>query len=121
MQKADHPDTALSKRRKSFRTPEAEKELLSLYDALVKDYWPDGCVERQVETSFGSTHVIESGPPSGEPLVLSHALSISSAMWHANIRALSRDHRVYCVDRVNEAGKSLCSRPPRSLAAYASG
>jgi hypothetical protein len=37
--------------------------------------WPTAMRRRFVDTPFGQTHVVESGCPSGEPVVLIHAAS----------------------------------------------
>jgi pimeloyl-ACP methyl ester carboxylesterase len=39
-----------------------------------------------------------------------HAASLSSTAWFANIAALSANHRVYAVDTIGDAGKSVADR-----------
>ncbi len=60
-----------------------------------------------VKTSYGSTHINVSGPEDGYPLILLHAVSWSSTAWFANIAELSANHRVYAVDGIGDAGKSI--------------
>jgi pimeloyl-ACP methyl ester carboxylesterase len=60
-----------------------------------------------VKTSYGSTHINVSGPGDGYPLVLLHAAGLSSTAWFANIAGLSALHRVYAVDVIGDAGKSI--------------
>ena len=60
-----------------------------------------------VKTRFGSTHVNGCGPKGGQPLVLLHGAGLSSIAWYANIAGLSADHRVYAVDVIGDAGKSI--------------
>ena len=61
-----------------YRTEEGKKKILDLYDRQLerldvpyKDIY--------VETSFGTTHVIETGSFSGEPLLLFHGGNATSA------------------------------------------
>jgi hypothetical protein len=54
-----------------FRTPQARADFIAKYDAVVSG-WPVDCEERDLQTEFGTTHVIVSGPESAPPLVLLH-------------------------------------------------
>ncbi|MFI6055312.1 alpha/beta fold hydrolase [Streptomyces violascens] len=71
-------------------------------------------VERiELTSEFGTTAVTACGPRDGEPLVLHHSGSTTSAVWFANAAELGRTRRLYAVDRIGEAG---FSRPgPRPL------
>jgi pimeloyl-ACP methyl ester carboxylesterase len=60
-----------------------------------------------VKTRYGSTHINVCGPGDGPPLVLLHAAGLSSTAWFANIAELSAHHRVYAVDVIGDAGKSI--------------
>ncbi len=64
--------------------------------------------EQDIKTSYGTAHVITSGPEDGAPLVLLHGMNATSTMWYPNIRALSEAHRVYAIDFLMEPGKSKC-------------
>jgi pimeloyl-ACP methyl ester carboxylesterase len=63
-----------------------------------------------VKTGYGSTHINVSGPEDGYPLVLLHAAGLTSTVWFANIAELSAHHRVYAVDVIADAGKSVADR-----------
>ncbi|MER7620596.1 alpha/beta hydrolase [Streptomyces sp. NPDC126503] len=72
--------------------------------------------ERDVETSFGTTHVYRYGPsdPAAEsrtPIVLIHGAGYSSAMWYPNTPGLSRDRPVYALDTPGDAGRSVHREP----------
>ncbi|WP_371616979.1 alpha/beta fold hydrolase [Streptomyces sp. NBC_00454] len=72
--------------------------------------------ERDVETSFGTTHVYRYGPtdPAAEsrtPIVLIHGAAYSSAMWFPNTSALSLDRPVYALDTPGDAGRSIHREP----------
>ena len=95
-----------------FRSPQARARFIEKYDAVVAD-WPVDCEERDLETEFGTTHVIVSGPESAPPLVLLHGAGATALMWRPVIEALSATYRCYCVDTIIEGNKSIATR--RSL------
>ena len=95
-----------------FRSPQARARFIEKYDAIFAD-WPVDCEERGIETEFGTTHVIVSGPESAPPLVLLHGAGATALMWHPVIEALSATYRCYCVDTIIEGNKSIATR--RSL------
>ncbi|MEV4440223.1 alpha/beta fold hydrolase [Streptomyces sp. NPDC049577] len=68
--------------------------------------------EKDVETSYGTTHVYRYGPddPSGEsrtPVVMVHGAGSCSAMWYPNTPALSADRPVYAIDTPGDPGRSV--------------
>ena len=72
-----------------------------------------------LSSPFGTTHVNICGPRDGEPLVLLHGGGSTSTVWFANAGELSRTHRVYAVDTIGEAGRSVSDgRPVDSLAGF---
>ncbi len=77
----------------------AYDEALSLWDI---DY-----DELYIPTSYGTAHVIVSGPNNGEPLILLHGMNASSTMWYPNAKALTEDYRVFAIDLIIEPGKSF--------------
>lgn len=68
--------------------------------------------EIDVDTKFGKAHIIVSGPKSGQPLVLFHGMDASSTMWYPNIKVFSKTHRVYAIDYIMDAGKSVLKADP---------
>jgi pimeloyl-ACP methyl ester carboxylesterase len=50
--------------------------------------------------------VLSSGPSTGTPIVLLHAVAVASPAWFADIVALSEDHLVYAIDTITDAGRS---------------
>jgi pimeloyl-ACP methyl ester carboxylesterase len=101
-----------------FSTPENRAKYLAAYEAMFS-LWkvPHDGVE--VKTSYGSTHINVSGPDDGYPLVLLHAAGLTSTVWFANIAALSAHHRIYAVDVIGDAGKSVADRLMTERADYA--
>jgi len=61
--------------------------------------------ETDVETSFGTTHVLTAGDLSKPPLVALHGLMISSTMWLPILPALTRTHQVRMLDAVGDLNK----------------
>lgn len=98
-----------------FRSEEAKTRYLALYDRRARD-WPVPCDTIQVEGTFGSTFVRISGPANGPPIVLLHGISSNSLAWMPNIAMLSAHHRVHAVDHIADGGRSVRTRPLRSLA-----
>ena len=78
----------------------------------VLDLWPVPYVEREIPTAFGMTHVIESGPPDAQPIVLLHAYFATAAAWYRTVGALGEAHHVYAVDVIGDAN---LSRPVRRI------
>jgi len=98
-----------------FRGPRARAQFIATYDSLMRS-WPVPFAERDVETAYGRTHLVVSGPPSAPPLVLLHAASATSAMWSPIIAATSSSYRCYCIDTITEANKSVATKRIYSVA-----
>jgi hypothetical protein len=94
-----------------FRSPEHRAQFIELYDATMRA-WPVPYEERDVSTSFGSTHVVVTGKESAPPLVLFHGAATTAAMWGGVIAPLSdvsplllhRHHHRRQQERRDEAG-----------------
>jgi pimeloyl-ACP methyl ester carboxylesterase len=96
-----------------FRSEHARHRFMAAYDAAL-EYWPTAPDQRDVETAFGTTHVLTSGPAAGTPIVLLHAIAVSSPAWYADIAALSASHAVYAVDTITDPGRSKQCAPVRN-------
>lgn len=86
-------------------------EFLAAYDAVLAK-WPGAVESLDVTTPFGTTHVQVCGPADGTPLVLIPGGGATSTVWFANVGELSRDHRVYAIDPINDVGRSVPSGQP---------
>lgn len=87
---------------------------LAAHDAVLNQ-WPVPVDRMDLTSVYGTTRVTACGPVDGEPLVLLHGGGVTSAVWYANVADLSRTRRVYAVDRIGEAGRSLRGdRPVRT-------
>jgi pimeloyl-ACP methyl ester carboxylesterase len=101
-----------------YKSPEGQAKCLALYEtALV--HWPVPYQQLDLPTRFGSTHIIASGPTSAPPLVLLHGNWATATMWASAIASLSRDHRTFAIDQIDDVGKSVPSRIPASRPDYA--
>jgi pimeloyl-ACP methyl ester carboxylesterase len=101
-----------------FATPEGRAKYMEAYEAMFT-LWKVPHDGIDVKTSYGSTHVNASGPGDGDPLILLHAAGLTSTVWFANIAELSAHHRVYAVDVIGDAGKSVADRVMRKRTDYA--
>jgi pimeloyl-ACP methyl ester carboxylesterase len=76
--------------------------------------WPIPYRTRFVETAFGRTHVVESGRPDGDPIVLVHAASLSAVQWHLQAAELAANHRLLALDILGDIGLSEQAAPMRT-------
>ena len=88
-----------------FTSKKEEQKYINAYNNSLK-LWPVAYEEKYVPTSFGTAHVIVSGPASGEPLVLLHGMDATSTMWYPNVKDFTKNYRVYAIDYIMEPGKS---------------
>jgi pimeloyl-ACP methyl ester carboxylesterase len=98
----------------------AEKQAVyrAAYDAVLAR-WPVAVESAELQSPYGTTHVSICGPRDGKPLVLMHGRGATSAVWFANVVALSQAHRVYAVDIIEDAGRSVNNgRPVENLATF---
>jgi pimeloyl-ACP methyl ester carboxylesterase len=89
-----------------FKTPTMADEFLHLYDQLISS-WPHNVIPRDIQTSFGTTHVNSVGPDGATPLVLIPGFGTNSTMWFANITTLSQHYRIFAVDTIGQPGRSV--------------
>jgi pimeloyl-ACP methyl ester carboxylesterase len=88
-----------------FKTKAGRQHIIGHYNKLLStcDF---NYLERYVDTSYGSTYVLESGPHDLPPLVLFHGSTSNSAAWFADIKVLTCHFHVYSVDLIGDAGHS---------------
>ncbi len=89
-----------------YKDEETKSKFLSFYNKSLA-LWPVPYEEFVVQTRYGDTHVIASGPIDRDPIVLIHAAGINGTMWGPNVAALSRQYRVYALDTIGDFGKSI--------------
>ncbi len=92
-----------------FTSPEGRDSYLITYEDMFS-LWKVPHRPIEVNTRFGMTHINASGPKEGFPLVLLHGAGLSSTVWFPLIAELSARHRVYAIDTIGDAGKSVADR-----------
>jgi pimeloyl-ACP methyl ester carboxylesterase len=105
-------------RQSLYRSATGERAIMALYD-LVLARWPVPYEAQHIPTRHGDTFVIACGDAEKPPLILLHGAGSNSAIWAADVLKYSRQHRVYAVDLLGEAGKSAPNRPAWDIPAYA--
>lgn len=96
-----------------FKTKSDKESYITAYNKALK-LWEIPYTEENVQTTFGTAHVIVAGPKNGKDLVLLHGMDASSTMWYPNIKTLTKNHRVYAIDFLMEPNKSTLTAKPLS-------
>jgi pimeloyl-ACP methyl ester carboxylesterase len=65
----------------------------------------------EIQTRFGITHVLTSGPDQAQPVVLLHGWNTNAVGWWPQLNALAGAFRIYAPDTIGQAGKSSPARP----------
>jgi len=87
-----------------YKSPEKKSATFASYDKAMA-LWPVEYEELMIQTSYGMTHAIVSGPEEGEAVFLLPGLFADATMWYANVGPLSEQYRVYCLDSIAYGGK----------------
>lgn len=93
-----------------FKSARAERKFREVYEQSLK-LWAVPYESRLVNTTYGKTHVLVSGPENGEPMILLHGMTFNSTMWVQNISALSKRYRTFCIDTMGDYGRSVVKEP----------
>lgn len=91
--------------RSIYRTPELEAAALNGYSARLAG-WPVPVESRYLGTSYGPAHVLITGPAEAPPVLVLHAMGVTSTMWRLNVAELSRARRVHFLDFIGDVGRS---------------
>ena len=88
-----------------YRSEKGKKEILDLYDAQLSRI---ACpyTDIYVDTSFGKTHLIETGDRQKDPLLVFHGGNATTAYNLLACDFLFRDFHIYAVDTIGHPGKS---------------
>jgi len=98
-------------RRPPVNPRHGQADYFAAYDAVLAQ-WPVAVESVDVPSPYGTSHVLISGKPDGEPLILLHGGGATSTVWFANVEDLSQTHRLYAVDIIGTAGRSINSGRP---------
>ena len=88
-----------------YKSEEGKRKILDLYDSQLSRLafpWKDV----YTDTSFGKTHIIETGNLSGEPLLVFHGGNATTAYNLLACDFIMKDFHIYAVDMVGHPGKS---------------
>ncbi|WP_244879165.1 MULTISPECIES: alpha/beta fold hydrolase [Paenibacillus] len=89
-----------------YKHPLGKQLIYDSYELLL-DSWGTKYEERDVDTTYGLTHVITAGDPQSPPLLLFHGTADNSAMmWIYNVKVLSEKFYIIAVDAIGGSGKS---------------
>lgn len=92
---------------KVYKSEKGKKEIIKTYDILLSK-WGIAYSEIDIDTRYGSTHIITAGKIDNPPLVLFHGVGDDSAMmWVYNAKAWSSKYRIYAIDTIGGPGKSV--------------
>jgi len=101
-----------------YKNEPARQTAHASYDRVMEN-WPTTYEEVWVETDFGSSHVIVSGPADGKPVVLLAGLFADATMWYATVGPLAETYRVICPDQMTYGGKSKpAGKPIKNIQDY---
>ncbi len=88
-----------------YRSEKGKEEIIKLYDSQLSRLgtpWNDV----YADTSFGKTHIIETGNLTGEPLLVFHGGNATTAYNLLACDFIMNDFHIYAVDMVGHPGKS---------------
>lgn len=88
-----------------YKNPDGRNQVLRLYDAQL-NRCPANWKDVYVQTSFGKTHLIETGAPQGIPLLVFHGGNATTAYTLLACDFLFDDFHIYAVDTIGHPGKS---------------
>lgn len=88
-----------------YRTPKGREESLALYDRQLEKLGIS-FKDIYVETSFGRSHIVETGNFFGRPLLVFHGGNSSTAYNLIMCDFLLKDFHIYAVDTIGHPGKS---------------
>lgn len=88
-----------------YKSQDGKEESLALYDKqLLKLNMPFSDI--YVKTSFGKTHLVETGNKAGKPLLVFHGGNATTAYNLLMCQFLLNDFHIYAVDTIGHPGKS---------------
>ena len=92
-----------------YRSPEGEEKILALYESALKQLDIE-FGERMVDTRYGDTHIIITGPKEAPPLVILQGGNTVSPVTLSWFLPLTNEYRVYAPDTIGHPGKSSQNR-----------
>lgn len=93
-----------------FKNEDTRRAFLAAYDELEAE-WPLPATTRDVETSFGRTHVRLSGSGAAIPLVLLHPVGANGLAWSVVAEEFAADRVIHAPDTIGTAGRTVQTAP----------
>jgi pimeloyl-ACP methyl ester carboxylesterase len=97
-----------------FKSAEARERYLAYYDEHLAT-WPVASEQRVIHTDDGDTFMLVSGPPDAPPVVLLPAGRANALCWEPLVVGLSERFRVYALDAIYDDGRSVNTRPIKTI------
>lgn len=97
-----------------YKTPEGEAEIAGLYEEALADLdarFDTGVESTRVDTRFGETHVLTTGPKDAPPAVFLPGGNFLNPICLKWFMPLAGAHRLYSPDIVGQPGRSAPRRP----------
>ncbi len=88
-----------------YKSAAGKNEILKLYDKQLEQL-DVAYADKYVDTSFGNTHLIETGNLQGIPLLVFHGGNATTAYNLLFCDFLMKDFHIYAVDTIGHPGKS---------------
>lgn len=92
-----------------FKSTKHESDYMAAYESTLA-LWQTDYESIYIETAYGTTHVVVSGPENGDPLMLLNGFGFGATMWYPNVGVLATRYRVYAVDVIGEFNKSIVTK-----------
>jgi pimeloyl-ACP methyl ester carboxylesterase len=89
-----------------YKNPEIKQKLMTIYKNRM-DQWPVPYESRYLQTQYGKVFVIICGAQDAPPVFLLHASAMASWSWLYNIEGLAQYYRIYAIDTIGDAGRSI--------------
>lgn len=112
---------SMTREAESFYLDRETREFIDRWYESCLESWPAPYTEHRVETSYGSTYVIECGDPGARDVVLLHGLGMNSGCCPAlaDVERLAGMYHLYFVDVIGDAGRSVLLKKQKNGLFYA--
>lgn len=94
-----------------YKSARGEAELLALYESKLASLAVE-TQSRMVNTRFGHTHVLATGPQDAPPVIALTGISTGTPRLLEWFQPLARDYRLYAPDPIGQPGRSAQTRVP---------
>lgn len=98
-----------AERKALFSTARGHAAMMTWYERALERA-QIACDSITVPTRYGESHIVAVGPKDAEPLVLLHGMEGNAASWRHQLAGLQTEFRLYALDIIGSAGKSVPTR-----------